>query len=335
MPATKDLKEALYWREVSGTKKVQCVLCPFNCILAEGKVGICHGKQNIDGRLYAINYGRTTTLAMDPIEKKPLYNFCPGRRILSAGANGCNLKCTFCQNWQISQETVRTIDVTPDDMVSAALREGSVGIAYTYTEPLIWFEFVLETAKAARAAGLKNVLVTNGLINKGPLKEILPFIDAMNIDIKSMDDGFYKKICRGMLNPVLETVKMAAEKTHVETTNLVIPGLNDTNEMFEKLTDFLANISPLIPLHFSRYHPDNKLTNPMTPEETLYRAADIANRKLKHVYVGNITSDTHNQTKCPACGKLVIERAGYRVLKTFVTGGLCDFCSAETGIVTC
>ncbi len=198
MIATKKLHDALYWKKVTGTEKIQCVLCPFNCILVEGKVGICHGKQNTGGKLYATNYGKTTALACDPIEKKPLYNFYPGTRILSAGPNGCNLRCHFCQNWQISQETARTINVTPDDMVSSALREGAVGIAYTYTEPLIWFEFVLDTAKAAKAVGLKNVLVTNGLINEEPLKELLPFIDAMNIDIKSMDDGFYKKSVRGL-----------------------------------------------------------------------------------------------------------------------------------------
>lgn len=334
MVADKKLHDALYWRDVTGTEKIQCVLCPFNCVLVKGKVGLCHGKQNIDGKLYATNYGKTTALACDPIEKKPLYNFYPGTRILSAGPNGCNLRCSFCQNWQISQETASTIDVTPNDMVASAQREGAVGIAYTYTEPLIWFEFVLDTAKAAKTAGLKNVLVTNGLINEEPLKELLPFIDAMNVDIKSMDNGFYKKICKGTINPVLETVKMSAKKTHVEVTNLVIPGLNDTDEMFEQLTDFLADINPLIPLHFSRYHPDFQLSNPVTQEKTLYHAADIARQKLKHVYIGNIASDTHNQTACPACGKLVVERAGYTLQKVSITGGLCNFCGSETGVVT-
>lgn len=314
--------------------RVQCVLCPFNCVLAEGKTGICRGKQNIGGELIAVNYGLTTSMNLDPIEKKPLSNFYPGSEILSIGPNGCNLKCDFCQNYQISQGTVRTQYFAPEEMAVIASREGSMGIAYTYTEPLIWFEYVLDTAREARALGLKNVLVTNGTINPEPLEELLPWIDAMNVDIKSMDPAFYRKVCKGKLEPVLETVRRAAGRTHIEITNLVIPGLNDADEDFEKLSAFMAGLDELMPLHLSRYYPAHMRSNPPTPPETLERAAEIASRRLKHVYVGNVASDERNQTLCPSCGKVVITRSGYYVRKVDVRDGKCAFCGAGTGVVT-
>ena len=327
------LHPALYWKKLD-KGRVKCLLCPFECALADGKIGICRGKQNIGGELFAINYGRTTSLNMDPIEKKPLYNFYPGTDILSIGPNSCNLGCDFCQNYFISQQSYPTQAISPEEAAEIAESKMSIGIAYTYTEPLVWYEYVLDTSKIARDKGLKNVLVTNGTINPEPLEELLPFIDAMNIDIKSMDPRFYRKVCKGMLDPVLETTRRSAAKTHVEITNLIIPGLNDSEEMFEKLTDFLAGVDPWIPLHFSRYHPDYKQTAPPTPMETLYRAADIASKKLKYVYIGNVSTESHNQTRCPECGKTIIERSGYIVLKVAVTGGRCDYCGAETKIVT-
>lgn len=333
MPVAEKYREASYW-EKTGKGRVKCLLCPWECVLSEGKVGICRGKQNIDGKLYAINYGATTSLNMDPIEKKPLYNFHPGSSILSVGPNGCNLGCDFCQNYIISQRSYPTSYLAPEDAVKIALAKESVGIAYTYTEPLIWFEYVLDTSKLMREAGLVNVLVTNGTINPEPLEELLPWIDALNIDIKSMDPAFYRKVCKGKLEPVLETTRRCAGRAHVEITNLVIPGLNDTDEMFEKLTDFIAELDPYIPLHFSRYHPDYKQTAPMTPFETLKHAADIASKKLKYVYIGNVPSDSHNQTVCPECGKTIIERTGYMVLNVSVTEGRCDFCGADTKIIT-
>ncbi len=323
---------ASYWQPVD-KGRVQCLLCPFNCVLPKGKTSICRGKENIGGELYAVNYGLTTSINIDPVEKKPLYNFYPGTKILSIGPNGCNLRCDFCQNYYISQEEAQVTYLAPEKAAELSDHGGCIGVAYTYTEPSIWFEYVLDTAKAIRAKGLKNVLVTNGMINREPLEEILPWIDAMNVDIKSMDKTFYKKTCRGKLDPVLETVKRSVGSTHIEITNLVIPGLNDSDEMFEKLTDFLAELDPMIPLHFSRYHPDYKQTASATPLDTLYHAADIASKKLKHVYVGNIMSDSHSQTRCPECGKVVIERSGYSIPEINIIGGKCGFCGAYTGVV--
>jgi len=234
----------------------------------------------------------------------------------------------------ISQEDYPTQYISLEEIVRLAKAKGAIGVAYTYTEPLIWFEYVMDTSRLVREAGLKNVLVTNGTINAGPLEEILPLIDAMNVDIKSMDPAFYKKVCRGKLEPVLETVRRSYGRSHVEVTNLVIPGFNDSDEMFEKLTDFLAGLSPLIPLHFSRYHPAYKMTAPMTPFETLKRAARIASEKLKYVYIGNVPSESHNQTFCPECGEIIIERLGYTVVKVAIHGGRCDHCGADTAIVT-
>lgn len=327
-----DYHPAAFWRP-RPNDRVECQLCPFNCVLSKGKTGICKGKRNIGGSLKAINYGLTTSVNVDPIEKKPLYHFFPGSQILSIGPNGCNLSCNFCQNHSISQDDYPTRYFSPEEVVSYALSRGSIGIAYTYTEPLIWFEYVLDCAKAARAKGLVNVLVTNGVINPDPLEELLAHIDAMNIDIKSMDERFYKKICKGPLDAALESVKRVAGSVHLEITNLLIPGLNDTDEMFIKLTDFLAGLDKLIPLHFSRYHPDYKQTAPSTPVETLERAAKIASKKLKHVFIGNIASDKQNQTLCPECRNVIIERRGYLVHKISVDDGKCRFCGAGSGVV--
>jgi len=270
---------------------------------------------------------------MDPIEKKPLYHFFPGSSILSIGPNGCNLGCDFCQNYQISQERFPTTRLYPDEAVAVAIANGSIGIAYTYTEPLIWFEYVLDTAKAAREAGLRNVLVSNGAINPEPLEEIAPWIDAANIDIKSMDPVFYRKICKGHLDPVLATASRLSGSVHLEITNLVIPGLNDSNDVLEKLCDFVADLDELTPLHFSAYHPAYSRKAPPTPLYTLERAADIASRRLKHVFIGNVVSGG-NQTLCPGCGEVVVARRGYSIGAVDVIDGKCRFCGAKTGVVT-
>ena len=324
---------AAHWRPAPGGK-TQCLLCPFNCILAEGQTGPCAGKKNVGGRLIAVNYGLTTSLNMDPMEKKPLYHFLPGSMILSVGPNGCNLGCDFCQNYQISQDQASVSYIPPEDLASIAASQGAAGVAYTYSEPLIWYEYVMDAARAVRARGMANVLVSNGYVNPGPLEELLPWIDAMNLDIKSMDPVFYKKICKSALPPVLETARMAAKKIHLEVTNLVIPGLNDDDEMFEKLADFLAELDPRIPLHFSRYHPAYKRSTPPTPAETLERAAQIAARRLKYVFVGNIHLGRWQDTICPGCGEVLIERSGYNIQVVELDGSLCRFCGMDTGIVT-
>jgi len=324
--------EALYYEKLED-KKVRCNLCPHHCIIKDGKIGICKSKENRRGVLYAKNYAQTTSIANDPIEKKPLYNFYPGTEILSISPNSCNLSCKFCQNWEISQMESPTQHLSPERAVEFAKKYKSVGISYTYTEPLMWYEYVLDTAKLAQKEGLKNVLVTNGFINEDPLLKILPLIDAMNIDVKSMDDSFYRKVCSAKLEPVLKTVEISQKSCHIEITNLVIPTLNDTDELFHKLTDWLASVNPNIPLHFSRYFPNYKMPLPPTPLETLKRARDIAMKKINYVYVGNILQDEWNNTYCHNCKKLVILREGYFVIEKNYSNGKCNFCKTPLPIV--
>lgn len=320
------MKEARYY-ETLPDKKVKCILCPHNCIIKDGKNGICLGRKNTGGVLYSVIYGEVVSIANDPIEKKPLYHFHPGSSIISIGCNGCNFKCEFCQNWTISQVSSPARSISPQQMISITLREKSIGIAYTYTEPLIWFEYVLETSKLAKEKGLVNVLVTNGYINEKPLEELLPFIDAANVDVKSMNSSFYSKICHSKLNPVLKFVEKSFKKIHIEITNLVIPGLNDTEDDFGKLIDWVASLDSEIPLHFSRYYPCYKFNIPSTPASTLIKARDMAMKKLKYVYIGNLPTQNGSTTICPDCGKVIIERNGYYVGKRRVKEGKCEFCS--------
>jgi len=221
------MKQAMYYEKTEDSK-VRCYLCPHNCVIKPGGLGVCRARKNVDGDLYSLNYGKITSIALDPIEKKPLYRFHPGKEILSVGTFGCNFKCSFCQNWRIAHEDARTADITPEQLAGKAeelTAAGNIGIAYTYNEPSIWYEFVYETAKIARAKKLENVLVTNGFISREPLENLLPYIDAMNIDVKAFTDKFYKDICKGALEHVKETVEIAAAKCHVEVTTLVIPVL--------------------------------------------------------------------------------------------------------------
>ncbi|MCX7745582.1 MAG: AmmeMemoRadiSam system radical SAM enzyme [Clostridia bacterium] len=272
--------------------KVNCSLCPHNCMIESGKYGICRARRNVEGDLYSLNYGMVTSIALDPIEKKPLYRFHPGSLILSVGTFGCNLKCSFCQNWGIAHENPKTMRVEPLELVQKAeelMEDGNIGIAYTYNEPSIWYEFIEDTAKLAKEHKLKNVMVTNGFIGIEPLKGLLPYIDAMNIDIKAFNNHFYQEICKARLEEVKRVVEIAAEKCHVEITTLVIPGLNDRMEEIEDMVKWLRGITPEIPLHLSRYFPNYKMTDiPPTPVETLYKARDKALQYLKYVYLGNI-----------------------------------------------
>lgn len=272
--------------------KVHCSLCPHSCVIKPGSLGACRARKNIEGELYSLNYARIASVSLDRIEKKPLYRFHPGTVILSAGTFGCNLKCSFCQNWSIAHRDAETIEMMPEDLAAKAhetMQKGNIGIAYTYNEPSIWFEYVYDTARLAREKGLCNVLVTNGFISREPLETILPFIDAMNIDVKAFTASFYEGICKATLKNVMETVEAVAGRCHVEITTLVIPGLNDSMEEIERLSDWLAGISPEIPLHLSRFFPNYKMNDrPPTPVETLEKARETALRKLKYVYTGNV-----------------------------------------------
>lgn len=274
-------------------KKV-CEICPHHCAIEEGKLGLCRGRTNIGGEIVCENYGKITSIALDPIEKKPLNRFYPGSFILSAGSYGCNLRCSFCQNSSISMTCGDETDyeqVMPGELVNIAdsLRnKGNIGIAYTYNEPLISYEYVMDCAKHAKEKGLKNVVVTNGYICEEPLLKILSFIDAMNIDLKAFTDEFYKKI-NGDLETVKRTIQLAAKQCHVEVTTLIIPGENDSTDEMRQLSSWLASVDPDIPLHVTRFFPRWRMRDRQaTPVETVYRLADIAREKLHYVYEGNI-----------------------------------------------
>lgn len=319
---------AKHWHNAEdGSGKIACDLCPQRCRINEGAHGICLGRVNRDGTLHARNFGECVSVGMDPIEKKPLYHVCPGRSVLSIACNGCNLRCDFCQNWSISQAPARTTSVPPDQLVKLALESESFGIAYTYTEPLIWFEYLLEAGALAREHGLMNVLVTNGIVNEAPLKELLPLVDAMNIDLKSMRPEFYRTYCHvDGLEAVRRTTELAAAESFIEITNLKIPGLNDSEEETRQLVDFVAGLSPSIPLHFSAYYPTYKMTIERTPVATLERAWEIAREKLHYVYLGNVGSVGDSNTYCPDDGHLLVRRLGYSAEVVGVEDGACARC---------
>jgi len=327
------IKPAAYADEIKpGT--IVCRLCPANCRLTEGKHGICGSRSMQQGRLVTDNYGELVTLAVDPIEKKPLYHFYPGAEITSTGANGCNLKCLHCQNWTISQEETHTTNVSPERLVQAALQHDSIGIAFTYTEPMIWFEYIMDTAPLCREAGLKVVLVTNGYVNEAPLEELLAVTDAMNVDLKGIRPEFYKRICKGKVEPILSNIRrIAGAGVHLEVTNLVIPTLNDADDDLTALADFVASVSDMIPLHLSAYRPEYKLDIPATPLETLLRAREIAEERLKYVYLGNVRAPGGDDTRCPSCGSLLIKRSGHRRFIDGLDGTRCRACGFETGII--
>lgn len=274
--------------------KVECEICPHHCKLEEGQLGLCRGRINRKGQVVSENYGKLTAFALDPIEKKPLYHFHPGSRILSIGSYGCNLNCPFCQNCDISMAGGKEIEyqkVTCEELVEKALQlksRGNIGIAYTYNEPLIGYEFVRDCAKKMKSAGLKNVVVTNGYINKEALTELLPLIDAFNIDLKGFTEEYYHKL-RGDLATVKQSIELAAAESHVEITTLIVPGENDSEEEMEALSGWLASVNPEIPLHISRFFPRFKMQDrSSTPVEQVYRLAAVARRKLKYVHEGNV-----------------------------------------------
>jgi pyruvate formate lyase activating enzyme len=330
------MKTASYWRKEKGGQVV-CELCPHGCRIAEGRAGRCRVRGVRGGELVALGYGILTSANMDPIEKKPLYHFFPGREIFSIGGWGCNFACDFCQNWSISQRCEEAGRVRePRDIVTVAKRSASVGIAYTYNEPLVGYEYVRDCATVAREAGLANVLVTNGYLNRDPAVELLPQVDALNIDIKSMDETFYAERCKGRLQPVLDFAKCAAEAgCHVEVTNLLIPGLNDAEHDVVRLAAWVAeHLGAAVPLHLSAYRPMYQCRIPATPESTVIRAWEAARAVLDYVYMGNVygAGDGHD-TKCPQCGHVLIRRMGYATSLPGVSGSACAACGREADVV--
>lgn len=275
-------------------KKVQCLLCPHVCRIPPDGRGICRVRHNQGGKLEVSNYGLITAATLDPLEKKPLKRFMKGKKVFSLGTVGCNLTCSFCQNWSIAHGDLAQGEyLTPEDVLARAqdlVEDGNIGIAYTYSEPLMWYEFVLDTASLVKesGSGLKNVLVTNGYLNPRPLKRLLPYIDAVNLDIKANTEGFYQDICGGRLAPVLTSARLFAEYCHLEITTLLVTGLNDDPEEVERLASWVAGIDRKIPLHLTRYFPAFRLKLPPTPLQRLEKAKTAAEKHLDYVFLGNV-----------------------------------------------
>lgn len=326
--------EAMHYTK--GPKEsVICSLCPIKCRIRPGDSGRCRSRRNEGGTLVVQNYGAVTAVNIDPIEKKPLYHFLPGTDILSLGNNGCNLQCRFCQNWQISQTNVATQDLQPSALLAMVQKRNLQSVAFTYAEPSIWFEYVLDCSRLLKQNGIKSVLVSNGYIEPEPLEELLPSIDAMNIDIKSMDEEFYRKLCAASLSPVLKTCETVRKHCHLEITNLIIPSENDSLDLIEKLVRFMAtNLGDTTPLHLSRYYPGYQMTQPPTPEQTILDAGRLASEMLKYVYLGNLRTPVSNDTVCHHCNAVLITRSGYR---SEVTGldvtGRCLNCNADNNVL--
>lgn len=324
------LKEALFYEKLDNNR-VRCNICPHRCIIANNSAGYCKVRENHHGILYTISYGEITSSAYDPIEKKPLYHFYPGSKIFSIGSFGCNLSCAYCQNWEIAQARPMSINVYDEDIIRLAAANDSIGIAYTYNEPSIWYEYVLNLSKKIRNANLKNVLVTNGYIEREPLEGLLPYIDAVNIDLKFMEDELYRKICGGSISPVLDNIKLACEHTHVEVTALIIEGVNSSEDSIENMAKALSSIDKDIPLHLNRYYPAYKLSLPETNLDVLLKGKEIASKYLNFVYIGNVWGIDTN-TYCPKCRNKIVDR-NYNADITGLQDNKCNKCGYNIKLI--
>lgn len=322
-------QQALFYNQ-EGDKDVQCQLCPHSCRISPSQKGICGVRENQSGILYTLNYGEVTSAAMDPIEKKPLYHFHPGSTTLSLGTWGCNLSCSFCQNWRISQGKPNTRSYTPQEIVNLALKKNSSTITFTYSEPVVWYEFIKDTAGAAERKDLGIILVTNGFISPEPLEELIPCLTACNIDLKSVTERFYKQHCGGGApGPVKSTITSLHQAgVHLEVTNLLIPGENDNKEELKSLCEFLRELDPDIPLHLSRYFPRHNLQRQKTSRSTMIESFELAKNYLNYVYLGNIEHPQGRKTVCPDCSAELIDRS-YFQLKNKLQKGRCPECSRE------
>jgi len=327
------MKEAMFYQKLQDGK-VRCVLCPHRCLISPGKRGICGVRENREGKLFSLVYGRIISWAVDPIEKKPLYHFLPGEGVFSIATVGCNLSCRNCQNYTISQvskeeDKIQGEVISPQEIVQAAKKRGTRIIAYTYTEPTIFYELAYDTCRIASAEGIKNVFVTNGYIMPQPLKEVSSFLDAANVDLKSMKDETYKKVCGGRLQPVLDAIKLMKDLgIWVEVTTLVIPGINDSEDEIRSIANFIFDIDSDIPWHLSRFYPTYKMQDhPFTPVETLRKVREVGLEiGLKYVYIGNVSTEESEDTFCPNCKKRVIRRTGFYVSELNIKNGRCGWC---------
>ncbi len=325
-------REAKYYHQLKD-KIVQCTLCPNTCVIANWERAPCLVRENRDGKLFTLAHSNPCAVHVDPIEKKPLFHVLPGSTAFSLATAGCNFHCKNCQNWQISQyppEETENLDFPPKRIVEEALARGSPIIAYTYSEPVIFYEYMFETAQLANQKGLINIFHSNGYIKKKPLKKLCCYLQAANIDLKGITPQFYDEVCFGELKPVQDAlITLKEEGTHVEITNLIIPTLNDSESQIKKLCSWVyQNLGSEIPLHFSRFYPEYRLKNlPLTPLETLEKARNIALEKgHKFVYIGNVPGHEGENTYCPNCQKTLIKRFGYQILENNLIKGKCKFC---------
>ncbi len=323
-----------WWHESDNGERIVCDLCPRGCVLRPGDRGFCFVRENRGGQIVSTAYGRSTGFCVDPIEKKPLNQFFPGTAVLSFGTAGCNLGCTFCQNWTMSRS--RDVEAAcetaaPATIARAAARLGCRSVAFTYNDPIIWAEYAIDTAKACRLSGVKTVAVTSGYIGETARAAFYEQMDAANVDLKGFSEDFYRQYCAGRLQPVLDTLRWIARESKVwlEITNLIIPRANDSPEEIKRMCQWIVEqLGPDVPLHFSAFHPDFKLTDRgPTPFGSLVAAYDIARRAgIRYIYTGNVIDQERQHTYCPGCGRAVIERSGYDILSYAINSGRCMFC---------
>jgi pyruvate formate lyase activating enzyme len=329
------MKPAIYFDELENSV-IECLLCPHHCRIKPGDAGICGARINRNGMLYSLNYGELTSIGMDPVEKKPLYHYRPGKSVLSVGSWGCNMKCPHCQNWSIATKRPRHIQlVKPTQLLRIIDSEDSWGVAFTYNEPTVFFEFILDTARVAAKTGIETLLITNGYIERDPLELLIQSVSAMNIDLKGWNDDYYMKELGAKKEYVLRTIERAVEVgVHVEITTLIVTGKNDSLEELEEEFKWLSSLSKDIPLHLTRYYPAYKAEMPATNIELMKEAHKIAKKYLNYVYLGNVPEMEEGNTYCPECGALLIRRKGYNIeLEKLDEKGRCTECGKEIPII--
>jgi len=330
------MMEAMLYEQLP-QENVKCNLCAHRCVIQNSKKGICRVRENIGGKLYVMNYGKLIAQHVDPIEKKPLFHFYPGSTSYSIATAGCNFQCEYCQNYDISQMPFRENriigqDSAPEETLMQAIQHGCKSIAYTYTEPTIFYEYAFDVAQLAHDKNIKNIFVTNGFITSEALQKIAPYLDAANVDMKSISNNFYKKICKAKLPPVLDTIKILNQLgIWIEVTTLVIPTLNDTEQEFHLIAEFIMSVSIEIPWHISAFYPAYKLKYlPPTPLAVLIKAREIGLKTgLNNVYLGNVTNNVTADTRCPDCGQILIERTNFWIIKNKIQDGHCPNCGRE------